>query len=215
MTGEYRVYNGIKKWFDRNCNLVLDCPVRRRDLKNILKDCFNTYMVWEDDMVFPNIPDLDSDSDSTIVKILREIHSRGRPQINKNRSSHQYAFRGDARIWESKYCDVYEEGQSSQGRSGRVRWGRRGSRGGKVYGSRVGRGDDANPTEESSNGVQCDTEQLFKAMPKLDEKIRSLQDHLEIMMILVNAMEERTNVIRKDMFDRYRKDQDKFIHPST
>ncbi|PHU08628.1 hypothetical protein BC332_20488 [Capsicum chinense] len=143
MTDEYRVYNGIKKWFDRNCNLVLDYPVRCRDLKNILKDCFKTYMVWEDDMVVPNIPDLDSDTDSTIVKILREIHSRGRPQINKNRSSHQYAFRGDARIWESKYCDVYEEGQSSQGRSGRVRWGRRGSRGGKVYGSRVGRGNDA------------------------------------------------------------------------
>ncbi|XP_047264156.1 protein FAR-RED IMPAIRED RESPONSE 1-like [Capsicum annuum] len=30
MTDEYRVYNGIKKWLDRNCDLVLDCPIRRR-----------------------------------------------------------------------------------------------------------------------------------------------------------------------------------------
>ncbi|KAM3338103.1 hypothetical protein P3S68_032429 [Capsicum galapagoense] len=97
MTDEYRVYNGIKKWFDRNCDLVLNCPVRCRDLKNILKACFKKYMVWEDDMVVPNIPNLDSDTDATIVKNLRKVRSHGRPQINRNKSSRQYAFRRDAR----------------------------------------------------------------------------------------------------------------------
>ncbi|KAF3671742.1 hypothetical protein FXO38_06455 [Capsicum annuum] len=50
------------------------------------------------------------------------------PQINKNRSLHQYAFREDARKWRSRYYHVYEDGQSSQGRSGDGRQGRRGSR---------------------------------------------------------------------------------------
>ncbi|KAF3645096.1 hypothetical protein T459_18838 [Capsicum annuum] len=54
---KYQVYNGIKKWLDRNCDLVLDCPVRRRDLKNVLNTRFKTYMAWKDDMVVPNISD--------------------------------------------------------------------------------------------------------------------------------------------------------------
>ncbi|KAF3683904.1 hypothetical protein T459_30731 [Capsicum annuum] len=71
--------------------------LRRRDLKNVLKACFKKYMVWEDDMVVPNIPDSDSDTDAIIVKNLRKVRSHGRPQINRNRSSRQYAFRRDAR----------------------------------------------------------------------------------------------------------------------
>ncbi|PHU06741.1 hypothetical protein BC332_23230 [Capsicum chinense] len=121
----------------------------------------------------------------------------------------------DARRWGFGYYDVYDEGQSSPGRSGSGRRGRRGSRGGGVCGSRGGRGNDTNPTEESFDGVQRDTEQLFKAMVELDEQIRSSQDRLEFMMIWVNAMEERIKVIRKETFDRYRKDQDNFLRPST
>ncbi|PHT51784.1 hypothetical protein CQW23_06246 [Capsicum baccatum] len=144
MMDEYRVYNGIRKWFNRKYNLVLDCPVRRRDLKNILKFCFKTYMVWVDDMAVPNVLNSNSNIDSIIIRNPREFHSCGRPQINKNRSSRQYVFRGDARRWGSGYYDVYEEGQSSQGRSGDGRRGCRGSRGGGVCGSRRARGDDEN-----------------------------------------------------------------------
>ncbi|PHT93381.1 hypothetical protein T459_01263 [Capsicum annuum] len=143
MMDEYRVYNGIKKWLDRNCDLVLDYPVRHRDLKNVLKACFKTYIAWKYDMVVPNIPDSDSTIDSTVVRNSRE------------------------------------------------------------------------PTEESSDGIQHDTEQLFNAMVELDEKIRRSQDRLEFMMIRVNTMEERIEVIRKEIFDRYRKDQDNFLRPST
>ncbi|KAF3626031.1 hypothetical protein FXO38_29489 [Capsicum annuum] len=53
---------------------------RRRDLKNVLKACFKTYMAWKDDMVVPNIPDLDFDTDSTIVRNSREVHLRERPR---------------------------------------------------------------------------------------------------------------------------------------
>ncbi|PHT75568.1 hypothetical protein T459_19090 [Capsicum annuum] len=63
MTDEYRAYNGIKKWLDRNCNLVLDCPVRRRDLKNVLKAYFKTYMAWKDNMAVRNVLDLVSYTD--------------------------------------------------------------------------------------------------------------------------------------------------------
>ncbi|KAF3673643.1 hypothetical protein FXO38_05557 [Capsicum annuum] len=63
--------------------------LRRRDLKNVLKACFKKYMVWEDDMVVPNIPDSDSNTDAIIVKNLRKVRSHGRPQINRNRSSHK------------------------------------------------------------------------------------------------------------------------------
>ncbi|PHT53422.1 hypothetical protein CQW23_07884 [Capsicum baccatum] len=141
---EYLVYNGIKKWFDRNYDLVLDYPVRCRDLKNVLKTHFKTYMVWEDDMVVPNIPDSEFYTDATIVRNSREVRSRGRPQTNRNRSSHQCAFCRDARRWGYGYYDVYEKGKNSQGRSGSRRQGCRGSRGGGVCSSRGGRGDDAN-----------------------------------------------------------------------
>ncbi|KAF3681304.1 hypothetical protein FXO38_01795 [Capsicum annuum] len=132
------------KWFDRNYDLVLDYPVRCRDLKNVLKTHFKTYMVWEDDMVVPNIPDSDFDTDATIVRNSREVRSRGKPQINRNRSSRQYAFRGDARRWGYGYYDVYDKGKNNQGRSGGGRRGCRGSRRGGVCSSRGGRGDDAN-----------------------------------------------------------------------
>ncbi|KAM3248967.1 hypothetical protein P3L10_010736 [Capsicum annuum] len=101
-------------------------------------------MAWKDDMAVPNVPNLDSNTDSTIVRSPREVCSYGRPQINRNRSSCQYSCREDARRWGSRYYDVYEEGQSSQGRCGGWRWGRRGSRRGGVCGSRGGRGDDTN-----------------------------------------------------------------------
>ncbi|KAF3625440.1 hypothetical protein FXO38_29763 [Capsicum annuum] len=208
MMDEYRVYNGIKKWFDRNCDLVLDCPVRRRDLKNVLKSYFKTYMVWEDDMYVPNVLNLNSNTDSTIIRNPREFRSCGRPQINKNRSSRQYVFRGDARRWESGYYDVYEEGQISQGRNGGGRQGCRGSRGGGVCGIRRDRGDDV-------NDIQRDTEQLFKEMVELDEQLIRSQERLEFMMIRLNVMKERIEVTRKETFDRYRKDQDNFIPPST
>ncbi|KAF3676044.1 hypothetical protein FXO37_05510 [Capsicum annuum] len=114
------------------------------DLKNVLKTHFKTYMVWEDDMVVPNIPDSDFDTDATIVRNSREVRSRGKPQINRNRSSRQYAFHGDARRWGYGYYDVYDKGKNNQGRSGGGRRGCRGSRRGGVCSSRGGRGDDAN-----------------------------------------------------------------------
>ncbi|PHT36130.1 hypothetical protein CQW23_23830 [Capsicum baccatum] len=236
MMDEYRVYNGIKKWLDRNCDLVLDCPVRRRDLKNILKAHFKIYMAWKDDMVVLNVPNSDSNTDSIIVRNMREVRSRGRTRINRNRSSHQYVCRGDTRRWGFRYYDVYKEGQSIQGRSGGKRLGYRGSKGGGVCGSRGGRDDDANSnnvnrggfrrgsgygegpicrndgvnhvnskkkfivvaavedmklTEKSSDGVQYDTKQVFKAMVELDEQMRRLQDRLDFMMIRINATEER------------------------
>ncbi|KAF3631752.1 hypothetical protein FXO38_26521 [Capsicum annuum] len=95
MTNKYRVYNRIKKFLDRNCNLVLDCPVRCRDLNNILKAHFKTYMAYTNDMVVPNIPNLDSNTDSTIIRNSREVCSRGRPQINRNRSLHPVKMLGD------------------------------------------------------------------------------------------------------------------------
>ncbi|PHT87553.1 hypothetical protein T459_09659 [Capsicum annuum] len=119
-------------------------PERMRDLKNVLKTHFKTYMVWEDDMVVPNIPDSDFDTDATIVRNSREVRSRGKPQINRNRSSRQYAFHGDARRWGYGYYDVYDKGKNNQGRSGGGRRGCRGSRRGGVCSSRGGRGDDAN-----------------------------------------------------------------------
>ncbi|KAF3618187.1 hypothetical protein FXO37_34297 [Capsicum annuum] len=107
------------------------------DLKNVLKARFKAYLDWDDDMDVPNIPDSDSNSDAIFIN-PREICSRGRPQINRNRSSRQNIFGG------SRYYDVYDEDQSSQGRSGGGRRGLRESRGGDVWGGRGSRGDDAN-----------------------------------------------------------------------
>ncbi|KAF3646308.1 hypothetical protein FXO38_19232 [Capsicum annuum] len=110
MMNEYRQYNAMKKWFDRNCDITLDYPVRRKDLKNVLKAHFKAYLDWEDDMAIPNVLNLDSDTDATFVRNLREVRSRGRPQINRNRSLRQNAFREDARRWGSGFYDVYDEG---------------------------------------------------------------------------------------------------------
>ncbi|PHU00680.1 hypothetical protein BC332_30467 [Capsicum chinense] len=58
---------------------VVDCPVRCRDLKNVLKAHFKAYLNWDHDMVVPNVPYLDSNSDAIFIRNLREFHSRGRP----------------------------------------------------------------------------------------------------------------------------------------
>ncbi|KAM3218141.1 hypothetical protein P3L10_022671 [Capsicum annuum] len=97
MMDEYQQYNAMKKWFDRNCDIALDCSVRCRDLKNILEALFKVYLEWEDDMVVPNVLDLYSDTDARFVRNPREVRSRGRPKINRNRSSCQNAFREDVR----------------------------------------------------------------------------------------------------------------------
>ncbi|KAF3623533.1 hypothetical protein FXO38_30697 [Capsicum annuum] len=67
------------------------------------------------------------------------------------------------------------------------------------------------PTKESSDDVQRDTKQVFKAMAELDEQMRRSQDRLEFMIIRINATEERFEVIRKEIFDQYRKDQANFL----
>ncbi|PHT76117.1 hypothetical protein T459_19639 [Capsicum annuum] len=101
---------------------------RCRDLKNVLKAHFKVYLDWDNDIAVPSIPDTDSDSDEIFIRNLREVCTRGRPQINTNKSSCQNAFCRDGRRWGSKYYDVYNKGQSSQGRSGDGRRGRRESR---------------------------------------------------------------------------------------
>ncbi|KAF3682097.1 hypothetical protein FXO38_01441 [Capsicum annuum] len=128
MTNKYQKYNALMKWLDRNCDIALDCPVRCRDLKNVLKAHFKVYLDWDNDIAVPSIPDTDSDSDEIFIRNLREVCTRGRPQINTNKSSCQNAFCRDGRRWGSKYYDVYNKGQSSQGRSGDGRRGRRESR---------------------------------------------------------------------------------------
>ncbi|KAM3216624.1 hypothetical protein P3L10_026065 [Capsicum annuum] len=52
-------------------------------------------------------------------------------------------------------------------------------------------------------------------MVELDEQLIRSQERLEFMMIRLNVMKERIEVTRKETFDRYRKDQDNFIPPST
>ncbi|PHU01188.1 hypothetical protein BC332_30975 [Capsicum chinense] len=94
---EYQKYNALNKWFDRNCDIALDNDVKCRDLKNILKARFKTYLDWDGDMVVPNDPDSESDNDAIFIRNPREVRSRGRPQINRNRSSRQNAFRRDGR----------------------------------------------------------------------------------------------------------------------
>ncbi|PHT48168.1 hypothetical protein CQW23_12376 [Capsicum baccatum] len=125
-------------------HIDFDAVERVEDLKNILKAHFKAYLDWKDNMAIPNVLNFDSDTVATFVRNLREVHSRGRPQININRLSHQNAFRGDARRWGSGCYDVYDEGQRNQGRSDSERWGRRESRRGGMCGSRGGRGDDTN-----------------------------------------------------------------------
>ncbi|KAM3344523.1 hypothetical protein P3S68_024232 [Capsicum galapagoense] len=91
-------------------HIDFDAVERVEDLKNILKAYFKAYLDWEDDMAIPNVLNLDSDTDATFVRNLREVRSRGRPQINRNRSLRQNAFREDARRWRSGFYDVYDEG---------------------------------------------------------------------------------------------------------
>ncbi|KAF3638186.1 hypothetical protein FXO38_23353 [Capsicum annuum] len=95
MINVYQLFNGIKKWFDGNCDIVLDCPIIRRDLKNVLKSHFKAYLDWEADMALPDVPNLYSNTDAIIVRNFREVYSRGRPHINRNRFLHQYTFHGD------------------------------------------------------------------------------------------------------------------------
>ncbi|KAM3357699.1 hypothetical protein P3S68_020630 [Capsicum galapagoense] len=71
--------------------------------------------------------------------------------------------------------------------------------------------EDMKPTKESSDDIQRDTKRVFKAMAELDEQMRRSQDHLEFMIIRINATEERFEVIRKEIFDQYRKDQANFL----
>ncbi|PHT69816.1 hypothetical protein T459_24920 [Capsicum annuum] len=114
MMDEYRQYNALKKWFNRNCGIALDCPVRHINLKNILKVCFKEYLDWDDDMVVPNVPDSYSDSDAIFIRNPREVHSCGRPQINRSRSSYQNAFRGDVRRWGSRYYMYMKRDKASK-----------------------------------------------------------------------------------------------------
>ncbi|KAK4731669.1 hypothetical protein R3W88_024657 [Solanum pinnatisectum] len=57
MTDEYKKYNFLKEWFDRNSR-------------------FNAYLDWNDDMAIPSVGDTDSDNDVTFNS--REVCSRGR-----------------------------------------------------------------------------------------------------------------------------------------
>ncbi|KAF3682609.1 hypothetical protein FXO38_01207 [Capsicum annuum] len=94
-----------------------------KDFKNILKACFKAYLDWDDDMDIPNDPDTDPDNDTIFIRNLRKVHSRGRPQINRNIYSCQNALRGDITRWDFNYDDAYNKGQSSKGRSGGRRQG--------------------------------------------------------------------------------------------
>ncbi|KAK4706461.1 hypothetical protein R3W88_033979 [Solanum pinnatisectum] len=66
MIDEYKKYNSLKEWFDRNSR-------------------FNAYLDWNDDMAIPRIGDTDSDNDVIFIRNSREVCSRGRYQMNKNR----------------------------------------------------------------------------------------------------------------------------------
>ncbi|KAG5614488.1 hypothetical protein H5410_014312 [Solanum commersonii] len=47
MTDKYK-YNSLKKWFDRNCGVVLDNNAKYMDFKNVLKGSFNAYSDWNE-----------------------------------------------------------------------------------------------------------------------------------------------------------------------
>ncbi|KAH0688883.1 hypothetical protein KY289_016241 [Solanum tuberosum] len=79
MTDEYKKYNSLKKWFDRNCDVVLDNNAKYLDFKNVLKGSFNAYSDWNDEMAVPSIGDPDSDDDVTFIRDPREVRTRGRP----------------------------------------------------------------------------------------------------------------------------------------
>ncbi|KAH0685490.1 hypothetical protein KY290_016968 [Solanum tuberosum] len=79
ITDEYKKYNSLKKWFDRNCDVVLDNNAIYLDFKNVLKGSFNAYSDWNDEMAVPIIGDPDSDDDVTFIRDPREVRTRGRP----------------------------------------------------------------------------------------------------------------------------------------
>ncbi|KAF3614284.1 hypothetical protein FXO37_36009 [Capsicum annuum] len=145
-----RCYSSLQPRWQRNFHRVaplasfsvVHFPVQKHGIQSTLSISGSASSSrLRNDMAIPNILDSDSDTDVRIIRNPREVHSRGRPQINRNRSLRQYVFCGDSRRWGSRCYDVYEKGQSSLGRSGGERCGHRG---GGVCGSREGRGDDAN-----------------------------------------------------------------------
>ncbi|KAK4709673.1 hypothetical protein R3W88_004186 [Solanum pinnatisectum] len=125
MTEGYKKYNSLKKWFDRNCDVVLDNNAKYLDFKNVLKDRFNAYSDWNDEMAVPSIGNPDSNNDVTFIRHSRKVRTRGRPPINRCR-------RGGGR-WTRTYYNASQEGETSQGRrgGGRRGGGRRAGRGGR------------------------------------------------------------------------------------
>ncbi|KAK6796160.1 hypothetical protein RDI58_003861 [Solanum bulbocastanum] len=73
MTNEYKKYNSLNKWFDRNCDIVLENNTKYVDFKNVLKGCFNAYSDWNDEMAIPSVGDPDSDNDVTFIRNSREV----------------------------------------------------------------------------------------------------------------------------------------------
>ncbi|WMV44692.1 hypothetical protein MTR67_038077 [Solanum verrucosum] len=125
MTDEYKKYNSLKKWFDRNCDVVLDNNAKYADFKNVLKGRFNVYCNWNDEMAVPNVGDPDLEEDVIFIRNPREVRTRGRPLTNKCR-------RGSGR-WNIIYYHADQVGETSQGwrGGGRRGVGRRAGRGGR------------------------------------------------------------------------------------
>ncbi|WMV46778.1 hypothetical protein MTR67_040163 [Solanum verrucosum] len=73
MTDEYKKYNSLKKWFDRNCDVVLDNNTKYVDFKNVLKGRFNAYYDSNDNMAVPSVGDPELDDDVTFIRNLREV----------------------------------------------------------------------------------------------------------------------------------------------
>ncbi|KAH0636469.1 hypothetical protein KY289_036384 [Solanum tuberosum] len=132
MTDEYKKYNSLKKWFDRNCDVVLDNNANYVDFKNVLKGRFNVYYDSNDNMAVPSVDDLESDDDVTFIRNPREVRSRGRPPINRCRTARDNIYRRGGGRWTRTYYDASQEGETSQGRrgGGRRGGGRRAGRGG-------------------------------------------------------------------------------------
>ncbi|WMV55314.1 hypothetical protein MTR67_048699 [Solanum verrucosum] len=125
MIDEYKKYNSLKKWFDRNCDVVLDNNAKYADFKNVLKGRFNAYCNWNDEMAVPSVGDPDSEEDVTFIRNPREVQTHGRPPTNRCR-------RGGGR-WNRTYYYAYQVGETSQGRrgGGRRGVGRRAGRSGR------------------------------------------------------------------------------------
>ncbi|KAH0659857.1 hypothetical protein KY289_028605 [Solanum tuberosum] len=124
MTNEYKKYNSLKKWFDRNCDVVLDNNAKYADFKNVLKGRFNAYYNWNDEMAVCSVGDPDSEEDVTFIRNPREVRTRGRPLTNR-------CMRGGGR-WDRTYYHSDQVGETSQGRKGVGRRAGRGGRGGGI-----------------------------------------------------------------------------------